>query len=476
MALTIDRLRPAQGTAGRFWRSATQVVLGGIGVAGLAYVCYRLGLDVATTALLDLIAIVLLSLGGNFASSAVVAVVATLCLHYLFTPPLLSLRMADLRDLVALVAFLTTALVVTRLLSRVRQSLREVQRASDRLQLAIDTIPALVWTTLPDGSSEFNNQRWLEYTGLSREAAREWGYKSAIHPEDFERLRDKWAASFASGEPIEDEARLRRADGEHRWFLHRAVPLREESGRIATWYGTSTDIEDLKRAGRAVRRARQRVLEARFAAVVDERTRLAREMHDTLLQGFTGVALQLVAAANRVTGPPEAIAGLGDVVSLAQKTLEDARRAVWDLRAPASASADFPAAVRTVAEDGIRHTGLTLDCQVGGVPRPVEPDVEAVVLRVLQEAVTNIVKHAAARTVRVKLSFGSRGVRLSVSDDGRGFVVDPDFRAYGGHWGLLGMRERASQVHGTLRMRSNPEEGTEIVLLVPYAVRRGSPG
>jgi len=209
--------------------------------------------------------------------------------------------------------------------------------------------------------------------------------------------------------------------------------------------------------------------------VTDERTRLAREMHDTLLQGFTGVALQLVAAANRVTGPPEAIAGLSDVVSLAQRTLEDARRAVWDLRAPGSASADFSAAVRAVAEDGIRHAGLTLDYGVGGAPRAVEPDVEAVVLRVLQEAITNIVKHAAARTVEVKLSFGSRGVRLSVSDDGRGFVVDPDFRAYGGHWGLLGMRERASQVHGKLRIRSKPGEGTEIVLLVPYAIRRGSP-
>ena len=218
----------------KFWPSATQVLLGSIGVAGLAYVCYRLGLDVATTALLDLIAIVLLSLGGNFASSAVVALVATLCLHYLFTPPLLSMRMGDLRDLVALVAFLTTALVVTRLLSRVRQSLREVQLANDRLQLAIDTIPALVWTTLPDGSSEFNNQRWLEYTGLSREAAREWGYKSAIHP----RTSSVCAANGRrASRPGTDRGRgtppaSRRGD---RWFLHRAVPLREASGQIATW-------------------------------------------------------------------------------------------------------------------------------------------------------------------------------------------------------------------------------------------------
>jgi signal transduction histidine kinase len=93
---------------------------------------------------------------------------------------------------------------------------------------------------------------------------------------------------------------------------------------------------------------------------------------------------------------------------------------------------------------------------------------------VAQEALTNIVKHAGACTVRVTLSFDPRRVRLSVTDDGRGFVVDPDFQAYGGHWGLLGMRERATQIHGRLRVRSTPGQGTEVVLLAPYVPRRES--
>jgi signal transduction histidine kinase len=171
----------------------------------------------------------------------------------------------------------------------------------------------------------------------------------------------------------------------------------------------------------------------------------------------------------------ESVVALRDLVRLAQETLTDARRAVWDLRAPALAAGDFPAALRTAAEDCVRGTTLELEYVAGGPPRPVDPEVEAVVVRVVQEAITNVVKHADARTVRVRLSFGSRRVRLSVSDDGRGFAVASDFQAYGGHWGLLGMRERASQVHGKLSIRSSPGQGTELVLLVPYAVRLKSP-
>jgi signal transduction histidine kinase len=164
----------------------------------------------------------------------------------------------------------------------------------------------------------------------------------------------------------------------------------------------------------------------------------------------------------------ESVVALRDLVGLAQQTLTDARRAVWDLRSPALASGDFPAALRAAAEDCVRGTTLELEYDVGGPARPVDPEVEAVVVRVVQEAITNVVKHADARTVRVRLSFEARRVRLSVIDDGQGFAVEADFHAYGGHWGLLGMRERASQIHGRLSLRSTPGHGTEVVLLVPY--------
>ncbi len=108
-----------------------------------------------------------------------------------------------------------------------------------------------------------------------------------------------------------------------------------------------------------------------------------------------------------------------------------------------------------------------------GVPRPLDPEVEAVVFRVEQEAIANVVKHSAARTVRLGVSYGARAMRLSVNDDGRGFTVEPDFHAYGGHWGLLGMRERAGHIRAKLSVRSAPGHGSEIVIRVPYAIPGG---
>jgi PAS domain S-box-containing protein len=452
-----------------FRLAAAEAVLGGAGVMALTYVCERLGLDVATTAMVLLIAVVLLALAGSFAASAVVASVAALSLHLFFVAPRDTWGIEDPLDLVALAAFLFTALVITRLLSRVRASLDVAESARGELRLAFDTVPALVWTTLPDGTGELSNARWLEFTGLSSSEAEGWGYASALHPEDYERLLPKWTASFRSGEPIEDEARLRGADGTYRWFLHRALPLRDGRGAIVRWYGTSFDIEERKQAQNELRRTRERAMKARFAAALDERTRLAREIHDTLLQGFTGIALKLVAATSRLPGPPETVAALRDVIALAQKTLVDARRAVWDLRSPASGAADFSTTLRTAAEDAARGTGLRLEYEAEGEPRPLNPDLEGASVRVVQEAIANVVKHAAASTVRVHLAFGERRLRLSVADDGRGFDMSSHLPTFGGHWGLLGMRERASQIRGKLRVRSTPGQGTEVVLWAPYA-------
>ena len=112
----------------------------------------------------------------------------------------------------------------------------------------IDKIPTLAWSCRPDGATEFLNQRWLDYTGLSLEAAVGWGWEVAIHPEDLGKLMDMWQGLIRSTQPGEQEARLRRFDGEYRWFLFRAAPVRDEQGTVVRWYGTNTDIEDLKRA------------------------------------------------------------------------------------------------------------------------------------------------------------------------------------------------------------------------------------
>jgi formate hydrogenlyase transcriptional activator len=128
-----------------------------------------------------------------------------------------------------------------------------MKNSEDKFRVMVDTIPALVWCNLPDGSNEFLNQRWHDYTGLSEEEAHGWGWRFAFHPDDLENLLDTWKGLLLSGEPGEIEARLRRFDGEYRWFLIRAVPHRDASGKIVNWYGVITDIEDRKRAEEKLR-------------------------------------------------------------------------------------------------------------------------------------------------------------------------------------------------------------------------------
>src|SRR5438552_6615844 len=134
-----------------------------------------------------------------------------------------------------------------------QRALQESRDSEARFRKIIDTIPALAWCNLSDGSNDFVNQRWSDYTGLSQEEVKRVGCKVAIHPEDLPKWLDQWRALIASGEGGEIEARLRRHDGAYRWFLIRVEPLQEESGEILRWYGTNTDIEDRKRTEEKLR-------------------------------------------------------------------------------------------------------------------------------------------------------------------------------------------------------------------------------
>jgi formate hydrogenlyase transcriptional activator len=138
----------------------------------------------------------------------------------------------------------------------------ELRQSEERLQAIVDTIPAFVWRAAPDGSKEFLNQRWHEYTGLSPAEAHGWGWKVVVHPDDLDRLLEEWQVILASRASGEMEVRIRRFDGEYRWFLVRAVPKFDDNGDIVNWFGSNTDIEDRKRAEE---RVRQNELELRGA-------------------------------------------------------------------------------------------------------------------------------------------------------------------------------------------------------------------
>ena len=156
--------------------------------------------------------------------------------------------------------------------------IEDLKRAEDRIRLIIDALPTMVWTMEPNGAVDFVNQRWMDYMGLSLKEEMDEPTRP-VHPEDLPRVLEKWRADMAAGEASEDEMRLRRADGEYRWFLVRTAPLRDEQGNILKWYGVSIDIEDRKRAEEAVKSSERE--QRHIAAQLErERTRLveAQEM------------------------------------------------------------------------------------------------------------------------------------------------------------------------------------------------------
>jgi len=157
-----------------------------------------------------------------------------------------------------------------------------LRQSESKLRLVIDTIPAMAWIVLPTGALAFINQRWLEYSGLSLEEAIK-DPTGTMHPEDIPKAIEKWNRHMAAGEPYEAEMRLRRADGEYRWFLVRTVPLRDEQGNIVEWYGTSTDIEDQKRAEEALRETQALLARVARASIVGELTAsIAHEVNQPL--------------------------------------------------------------------------------------------------------------------------------------------------------------------------------------------------
>ena len=145
---------------------------------------------------------------------------------------------------------------------RLRDLYTTLQRSEDRLRLVIDTIPAYAWSARPDGSVDFINQRFLEFTGRSMKDMLGWAWGSFVHPDELTRYVGKWQTAVATGKPMESEIRVRRMDGDYRWLLIRNVPLQDELGNIVKWYGTAIDIEKRHRAEDALRRSEAYLAEA----------------------------------------------------------------------------------------------------------------------------------------------------------------------------------------------------------------------
>lgn len=204
-------------------------------------------------------------------------------------------------------------------------------------------------------------------------------------------------------------------------------------------------------------------------AVLEERNRMAREIHDTLAQGFTGIVLQLEAAEQALNEDASlAQEHLNRARSLARENLNEARRSVWALRPLALEQLPFETVLRQETESFTRDSGIKAAVNISGESRTQPHDVQSTLLRICQEALTNIRKHAEATEVAVHLAFEANTVRLSIRDNGRGFDTETPVES---GFGLISMRERVRLLGGTLMVQSEIGRGTLIEATLPLSRR-----
>ena len=220
-------------------------------------------------------------------------------------------------------------------------------------------------------------------------------------------------------------------------------------------------------------RLRVRAMHARLTAIIHERTRIARELHDTLAQGLAGVGLQLHTAMSILPRQPglDRVRGqLEQAHSMIRNSLAEVRRSIWVLRAQTAKDAqDLAASLSSNLSQLTADSGTLSSFELRGEPRPLSPDLERNLLRIAHEAVTNAVRHAGARHIAIVLEFDREHVRLRVRDDGKGF--DPDAalrRTAGEHFGLVGITERTRSLGGDIAVHSRPGDGAEIDCRLPY--------
>jgi signal transduction histidine kinase len=220
----------------------------------------------------------------------------------------------------------------------------------------------------------------------------------------------------------------------------------------------------------------ERTRQERQAAVLEERTRMARDLHDTLAQGFAGIVMQLEAAEDALREDPEAAqAHIFRARTLGRESLAEARRSVWELRPQALEQGDLATALARSITQLTAGTSVEAEFSLHGAPRALPPEVEEHLLRIGQEAVSNALIHAQAHSIQVTLTFDPQKVQLCVEDDGQGF--DP-LRVPGrSGFGLVSMRERAERLGGELTATSQPGQGTKLLVVVPVSTHghQGSP-
>jgi PAS domain S-box-containing protein len=377
--------------------------------------------------------------------------------------------------IVGIQAALIAGLVVQH--ARRRRSEAALRESEERFRLMANGAPVMVWTAKPNMATDFFNSTVLAFSGLPMEQLLGDGWLQRLHPDDVDPAMNIYVPAFEARRPFQMEYRFRRADETYRWVLDTGIPRYGPDGGFVGYIGSALDITERREMEQslldqqsALRRAfeRNQDLAGRLIHAQEaERTRIARDLHDDVSQQLAGIAIML-SGLRRELGASGVRHEVQESMTVLQKQtsrLADAIRELsHELHPGVLKHAGLVPALKQYCEEIDRHHDITVDFSPDGNFTDIDFDVALCVYRVTQEALTNVVRHARARTVLVELRRAGSRIQLNVVDDGIGFVVG-EGRA--SSLGLRSIDERVRLVGGEATIDSQPGRGTNLLVGIP---------
>jgi PAS domain S-box-containing protein len=358
----------------------------------------------------------------------------------------------------------------------------ELIEKNQELDAIVRTAPDIIFSRQPDGSRDYISDRFYDYTGAAPGSASGFGWLDYVHEGDKDQAVKHWLLCVESGAMYEAEYRLRAGNGAYRWFRARALPIRDESGKILKWYGSCSDIHDSKVLEQSIRdnaaelekivdsrTDELRRLSVRLMSLQDEeRRRIARDLHDGLGQELAVAKMVLDKMLLQKTVQPTDDSW-AQASSIVERAIQQVRTMSHLLHPPLLDEVGLLSALAWYTDGLSKRSGIetTLSVQPRDFPR-LTSEAETAVFRIVQEALTNVFRHSEAHSVSVALAQTDGMIKVTVRDDGKGVTNKiAELRSDSVGVGIGGMKQRAKELGGELRL-TNIHPGTLVELQIPY--------
>jgi PAS domain S-box-containing protein len=364
----------------------------------------------------------------------------------------------------AVVIFIQTFVIFLLLWQRAKRKVAEakLRESEQRFRLVANTSPVMIWMSEPDKLCNYFNQPWLEFTGGSLESQLGNGWADGVHLNDLHRCLDTYTKAFDQRESFQMEYRLRRRDGEYRWVFDLGVPRFNADGSFAGYIGSCIDVTDRKEAEEVLSTVSRRLIEAHE----EERTRIARELHDDINQRLALLAVNLDALSQK---SPASTVELRRRISKEQELVSELGRDIQALSHRLHSSKleylGLAAAAHGFCKEFSERHNVEILFRDDNIPRNLPSEISLCLFRILQEALQNALKYSGTRRFEAMLESTSSEIHLSVQDSGVGF--NPESAMHHSGLGLISMTERLKLVDGQLSIDSKPQYGTTVYARVP---------